>query len=232
MSRARSPSISGAADRCSSGLVGALDTIRCTQPTVGASHVSRVDRADDRWPPAQLAHRTVRWILAVHLCRFPRAVGSPSANLAHQTLSSALPDSPVCQARADVGYSPPILFQICFSFLCTVSSTWTNMLVLKKQFTKSRNVPCLWFALLAHLAHTSSKHLCWASNHQNNYRNGPRAHFPFKNGPRPILFKWFWCLMINITCGLMCFLVFMFIVHRMQRGLGWGSEDATPQKKT
>jgi hypothetical protein len=21
--------------------------------------------------------------------------------------------------------------------------------------------------------------LCWASNHQNIYRNGPRAHFPF-----------------------------------------------------
>jgi hypothetical protein len=24
-------------------------TVRCTQPTVGASHVSRADRADDRW---------------------------------------------------------------------------------------------------------------------------------------------------------------------------------------
>jgi hypothetical protein len=21
--------------------------------------------------------------------------------------------------------------------------------------------------------------MCWTSNHQNNYRNGPRAHFPF-----------------------------------------------------
>jgi hypothetical protein len=35
-------------------------TVRCTQPTVGVSHVSRIDRADDRWPLAQLAHRTVR----------------------------------------------------------------------------------------------------------------------------------------------------------------------------
>jgi hypothetical protein len=60
MSGARSPSISGASDRCSSGLVGAPNTIRCTQPTVGAGHVSRVDRADDGWPLAQLAHRTVR----------------------------------------------------------------------------------------------------------------------------------------------------------------------------
>ena len=50
---------------------------------------------------------------------------------------------PVCQARADVGCSQLILFQIRFSFLCTISSTWTSMLVLKKQFTKSRNVPCL-----------------------------------------------------------------------------------------
>jgi hypothetical protein len=24
-------------------------TVRCTQPTVGASHVSRADRVDDRW---------------------------------------------------------------------------------------------------------------------------------------------------------------------------------------
>jgi hypothetical protein len=37
---------------------------------------------------------------------------------------------PVCQARADVGCSQLILFQIHFSFLCTISSTWTNMLVL------------------------------------------------------------------------------------------------------
>jgi hypothetical protein len=48
MSGAQSPSISCAADRCSSGPVGAPDIVRCTQPTVGASHVSRVDRADDR----------------------------------------------------------------------------------------------------------------------------------------------------------------------------------------
>jgi hypothetical protein len=35
-------------------------TVRCTQPTVGAGHVSRVDRADARWSLPQLAHRTVR----------------------------------------------------------------------------------------------------------------------------------------------------------------------------
>jgi hypothetical protein len=28
---------------------GAHRTVRCTHPTVGASHVSRADRTDDRW---------------------------------------------------------------------------------------------------------------------------------------------------------------------------------------
>jgi hypothetical protein len=41
-------------------LSGAHRTVRCTQPTVGAGHVSRVDHADDRWSLALLAHRTVR----------------------------------------------------------------------------------------------------------------------------------------------------------------------------
>jgi hypothetical protein len=60
MSGARSPSISGASDRWSLGSVGASDTVRCTQPTVGAGHVLSVDRVDNCWPLAQLAHRTVR----------------------------------------------------------------------------------------------------------------------------------------------------------------------------
>ena len=41
-----------------------------------------------------------------------------------------------------------------------------------------------------------------------------------ENGPRAIWLNRFWCLMINITCGLMCLLVFMFVVHRMLRLLG------------
>jgi hypothetical protein len=27
--------------------------------------------------------------------------------------------------------------------------------------------------------------MCWASNHQNNNRNGPRAHFPFSAAGTP-----------------------------------------------
>jgi hypothetical protein len=40
-----------------------------------------------------------------------------------------------------------------------------------------------------------------------------------ENGPRAIWLNRFWCLMINITCGLMCLLVFMIVVDMMQRGL-------------
>jgi hypothetical protein len=51
VSSARYPSILGTANRCSSGPDGAPDTVLCTQLTVGASHVSRADRASDccRW---------------------------------------------------------------------------------------------------------------------------------------------------------------------------------------
>jgi hypothetical protein len=39
--------------------------------------------------------------------------------------------------------------------------------------------------------------------------------------------------MINITCGLMCLLVFMFVVHRMLK-VTWTKalRKETPQKKT
>jgi Na+-driven multidrug efflux pump len=41
-----------------------------------------------------------------------------------------------------------------------------------------------------------------------------------ENGLRDIWLNRFWCLMINITCGLMCLLVFVFVVHRMLKLLG------------
>jgi hypothetical protein len=48
------------------GAVGAPDTVLCTQdspvpsPDCWLGHVSRADRAADRWPGRPLAHRTVR----------------------------------------------------------------------------------------------------------------------------------------------------------------------------
>ena len=49
LSGARSPSFSGEGDRCALGPLGAPDTVRCDQVTVGSGHVSPVDRAADRW---------------------------------------------------------------------------------------------------------------------------------------------------------------------------------------
>jgi hypothetical protein len=41
-----------------------------------------------------------------------------------------------------------------------------------------------------------------------------------ENGHQAIWLNKFWCLMINITCGLICLLVFVFVVHRMLNLLG------------
>jgi hypothetical protein len=48
-----------------------------------------------------------------------------------------------------------------------------------------------------------------------------------ENWPWAICLNRFWCLMINITCGLMCLLVFMIVVHMMLKLLGlrhWGKQ--------
>jgi hypothetical protein len=64
--RCGSLSLFGEADCCSLRAVGAPDTVRCTpDSSVPPSdrwlgHVSRADRAADRWPGRPLAHRTVR----------------------------------------------------------------------------------------------------------------------------------------------------------------------------
>jgi hypothetical protein len=59
LSGVRSPSKFGISDHCSSGLIGAPDTVRCTpdssvhQLTVGAVHMLREDCAVDRWLTGQ-----------------------------------------------------------------------------------------------------------------------------------------------------------------------------------
>jgi hypothetical protein len=104
-------------------LSGAHRTVWCAQTTIGAGHVSRVDRAADRWPLAPLAHRTVRWFIATSPSLFPRAPSWRRASLELRTLSGAPSDSPVCQARADVGWTLPTFLRFKSSFLGTVSST-------------------------------------------------------------------------------------------------------------
>jgi hypothetical protein len=59
-------SFCGVADRWRLGAVGAPNTVRCTPdspvppPDRWLGHMSRADRAADRWPGRPLAHRTVR----------------------------------------------------------------------------------------------------------------------------------------------------------------------------
>ena len=65
-SGARFPSLNGAADRCRSGSRWRTGHVRCTPDSPvppsdrWLGHVSRADRAADRWPGRPLAHRTVR----------------------------------------------------------------------------------------------------------------------------------------------------------------------------
>jgi hypothetical protein len=64
--RCGSLSLFGEADRCRFRVVGTPDTVRCTPDSPvppsdrWLGHVSRANRAADRWPGRLLAHRTVR----------------------------------------------------------------------------------------------------------------------------------------------------------------------------
>ena len=66
LSGARSPSLNGEADRCRCGSRWRTGHARCTPDSPvppsdrWLGHVSRADRAADRWPGRPLAHRTVR----------------------------------------------------------------------------------------------------------------------------------------------------------------------------
>jgi hypothetical protein len=98
LSGARSPSKFGISDRCSSGLIGTPETVRCTPDSpVNCSRTS--------------------------LILFPRAAFSPETSLAHRTLSGAPPDSPVCEAKLEFGCTQPSLLQFGSLLLGTISST-------------------------------------------------------------------------------------------------------------
>ena len=66
LSGARFPSLNGEADRCRCGSRWRTGHVRCTPDSPvppsdrWLGHVSRTDRAADRWPGRPLAHRTVR----------------------------------------------------------------------------------------------------------------------------------------------------------------------------
>jgi hypothetical protein len=60
------------------------------------------------------------------------------------------------------------------------------------------------FTLLTHLVHKNSLNMCWTSNHQNTYRNGPRAHFPVRRaGSKDVTWIAVWMVNLfvdNIRC--------------------------------
>jgi hypothetical protein len=173
-SGARLPSKSGTNDRCSSGPVGAPDSA-VPHADRWSCHASREDCAADHWltgqsgaPPdspvnyshvapllfprvtssPRMTHRTVRWIIDVHRRRFPRAAISPETSLAHQTLSGAPPDSPVCQAELDFGCTQPSLLQFVFFFSSLFLTLRQNTLVFKNQLLSLETYLVIWFALL------------------------------------------------------------------------------------
>jgi hypothetical protein len=130
LSGARSPSKFGISDRCSSGLIGAPNTVRCTterpvhQLIVGAVHVSREDCAADRWLTGQSGAPPDSPVNYSHTSPSnPESGSSPRTSLAHRTLSGAPPDSPVCQTELRFGCSQPSLLQSDSSLFGTVSST-------------------------------------------------------------------------------------------------------------
>jgi hypothetical protein len=66
--------------------------------------------------------------------RFPRSALSPETSLAHQTLSGAPPNSPVCQTELKFGCTEPSPFHFFSPSFVTVSSTYTNTLALKTMY--------------------------------------------------------------------------------------------------
>jgi hypothetical protein len=147
-------------------------TVRCAQPTVGAttcrtkiarptvgspdspvhfSHVAflhsreRWVRADDS-PDSPVHHRTVRWIIAVHRRWFPRAALSPETSLAHRTVRCARLSWSLA-AHSQVFCNPIPLF---LSLFLALRHT---MLVHKNNVLSLETYLLLWFAPFTHLAH-------------------------------------------------------------------------------
>jgi hypothetical protein len=167
-------SYSGVADCWRFGAIGAPDTVRCTPDTPvppsdrWLGHASRADCAADRWRGRSLAHRRVRWFLAVRRRWNPESGLFTRASLAHRTVW--------CTQTAESWLLQPSLFLFLFSLILALRQ---NMLVHKNQCIKSRIIPFCWFALLPSFGIVSHlNHLCWHLI-TKILRNGPRAHFPF-----------------------------------------------------
>ena len=125
LSGARFPSLNSAADRCRSGSRWRTGHVRCTPDSPvppsdrGLGHVSRADRAADRWPGRPLAHRTVRCTPDSPV-NFSR---TPSANSRERPVRPRQPSAPdtvrctTGQSGAPDRNSPLVVHSHLFPFL-------------------------------------------------------------------------------------------------------------------
>jgi hypothetical protein len=90
-------------------LAWATRRTRIAWPTVALAAVGS--------PDSPVHHRTVRSIIVVRRHSFPRVASSPESSLAHQTLSGAPPDSPVCQTEQSLGCFKPSSSLLFFSLI-------------------------------------------------------------------------------------------------------------------
>jgi hypothetical protein len=129
-----SPSKFGISDRCSSGLIGTPDTIRCTpdspvhQLTVGVVHVSCEDCATDHcasesWLTEQSGAPPDSPVI------FSRTSPSNPESSEFTEDQPGAPDSPVCQTELVLAVHSQLFSLFFSSSFVTVSSTWIPMLV-------------------------------------------------------------------------------------------------------
>jgi hypothetical protein len=130
MSGARSPSYSGADDRCIFVAVGAPDTVRCPLPTVGAGHALPADCAPDhcagdRWLTGQSGAPPDS---PMNYSRTPS--NSPESSM-FSGVQPGAPDIPVCQTEQRFGCTEPSLLVLFFSLFLALRQ---HMLVLKTMY--------------------------------------------------------------------------------------------------
>jgi hypothetical protein len=146
----------------------------------------------DDSPDSPVHHRTVR-------CTTGQSGAPPDSPVIYSRTTSSIPESSrftVGQpgapdtVRCTTGQSgvlgrAGVWLHTAKSFPLHFFFSWPCFYHLDKHISVQNNIPSLetylilWFALFTHSSHKDSVNMCWASNHQNTYRNCPRAHFPF-----------------------------------------------------
>jgi hypothetical protein len=147
MVRCRSPSFSSIDNRCSSGPVGAPDTVRCPLPTVGAGHASPADCVagrcgGDDWLTGQ---SDAPLDSSVNYSRTPPNFSRerpfherPAWRTGHYPVHHR---TVLCARLSWVLAAPSQLLCNSFLFFFSLFLTLRQILVYKNQCTKSRNIP-------------------------------------------------------------------------------------------